>query len=86
MLRTQNHDAFGLAVLIFQILFMGRHPFSGQYLGAGDMSLERAIQELRFAYGSGAAARLMRQPPFTPDLATASPQVALLFERSFSAP
>lgn len=85
VLRTPNHDAFGLAVLIFQILFMGRHPFSGQYLGAGDMSLEKAIQELRFAYGSGATTRLMRQPPFTPDLTTASSQVALLFERSFSA-
>ena len=27
--RTSNHDRFGLAVLIFHLLFMGRHPFSG---------------------------------------------------------
>jgi DNA-binding helix-hairpin-helix protein with protein kinase domain len=27
--RTANHDAFGLAVVIFQLLFMGRHPFIG---------------------------------------------------------
>src|SRR5581483_11019597 len=39
--RTINHDCFGLAVLIFQLLFMGRHPFSGQYSGQGEMTLER---------------------------------------------
>jgi DNA-binding helix-hairpin-helix protein with protein kinase domain len=25
--RTSNHDNFGLAVLVFQLLFMGKHPF-----------------------------------------------------------
>ena len=43
------HDAFGLAVLIFQILFMGRHPYSGHFLGSGEMPIERAIREHRFA-------------------------------------
>ena len=32
VVRTQDHDAFGLAVIIFQLLFMGRHPFSGAFL------------------------------------------------------
>src|SRR5215475_2944533 len=27
--RAQEHDGFGLAVAIFQLLFMGRHPFAG---------------------------------------------------------
>src|SRR5205814_7863741 len=27
--RTKQHDAFGLAVLIFHMLFLGRHPFAG---------------------------------------------------------
>ncbi|MEQ1895710.1 MAG: hypothetical protein ABL998_24485, partial [Planctomycetota bacterium] len=27
--RSENHDAFGLAVLVFQLLFLARHPFSG---------------------------------------------------------
>ena len=26
IVRTANHDCFGLAVIIFQLLFMGRHP------------------------------------------------------------
>src|SRR5260221_336565 len=27
--RTENHDRFGLAVLIYQLLFVGRHPYQG---------------------------------------------------------
>jgi DNA-binding helix-hairpin-helix protein with protein kinase domain len=82
--RTPNHDAFGLAVVIFQLLFLGRHPFSGTFLGRGEMPLEKAIRELRFAYGREAAARKMKQPPHTPPLAVASPAVAALFERAFA--
>ena len=29
--RTIEHDNFGLAVAIFHLLFMGRHPFAGRY-------------------------------------------------------
>ena len=84
VVRTANHDNFGLAVLIFHLLFMGRHPFAGTYLGASDMSIERAIEEFRFAYGSAAPARRMKQPPHTPSLAAASQPVAVLFERAFA--
>src|SRR5262249_60225971 len=58
--RAQEHDGFGLAIVIFQLLFMGRHPFSGNFLGAGEMTLERAIREFRFAYGADAEVRKMR--------------------------
>lgn len=85
VLRTPNHDAFGLAVLIFQLLCMGRHPFSGSYLGAGEMPLERAIKEFRFAYGSGATLRQMKQPPGTLLLPSLTEPVTALFERAFSA-
>lgn len=85
VVRTPNHDAFGLAVLVFQILFMGRHPFSGGFLGHGDMPLEKAIREFRFAYGPQASTCQMRQPPATLDLLAASQGVATLFERAFSA-
>lgn len=82
--RTANHDNFGLAVIIFQLLFMGRHPFSGQYLGPGEMSIEKAISEFRFAYGPEAATRQMKPPPATLPLAAVSDQVATLFERAFT--
>lgn len=82
-IRTMNHDAFGLAVIIFQLLFMGRHPFSGAYLGASEMPIEKAIKEYRFAYGPGAPSRQMRQPPGTLSLEAVSQPIAQLFERAF---
>jgi DNA-binding helix-hairpin-helix protein with protein kinase domain len=84
VLRTPDHDLFGLAVLLFQLLFMGRHPFSGRYLGPGDLALERAIKEFRFAYGASAQARQMLPPPHAPDLSLVTPDVAPLFERAFA--
>jgi DNA-binding helix-hairpin-helix protein with protein kinase domain/Tfp pilus assembly protein PilF len=81
--RTQEHDGFGLAVVIFQLLFMGRHPFSGRFLGAGEMPLERAIRESRFAYGVDAEVRGMRQPPGTLALDSMPSWLVGLFRRAF---
>lgn len=81
--RTANHDNFGLAVLIFQLLFMGRHPFSGKFLGEGENTLENSIRERRFAYGDDAPEREMKQPPGTLPLAAVSASVAELFRRAF---
>jgi DNA-binding helix-hairpin-helix protein with protein kinase domain len=84
ILRTPNHDNFGLAVIIFQMLFMARHPFSGRFLGSGEMPMERAISEYRFAYGSNAAAMQMQPPPASLGLNGVTRDVALLFERAYS--
>ncbi len=52
--KTGMTDAFkvgfGLAVLLFQLLFLGRHPFSGVFGGRGEMTVVRAVSECRFAY------------------------------------
>jgi DNA-binding helix-hairpin-helix protein with protein kinase domain len=82
--RTPNHDRFGLAVLVFYLLFMGRHPFMGRYLGRGDMPLERAIREYRFAYSRAAAQVQMAPPPLALPLTVTSPDLVRLFERAFS--
>ncbi|MDX2263414.1 MAG: protein kinase domain-containing protein [Hyphomicrobiales bacterium] len=84
LLRNPNHDNFGLAVLLFHLLFMGRHPFAGRFLGRGDMSIEKAIEELRFPYGTQKAAAQMEPPPNVPALAVASEPIAKLLERAFS--
>jgi DNA-binding helix-hairpin-helix protein with protein kinase domain/Tfp pilus assembly protein PilF len=81
--RAQEHDCFGLAAVIFQLLFMGRHPFSGRYLEAGEMPLERAIRERRFAYGADSEARKMRQPLGTLALDSIPPPLVHLFRRAF---
>jgi len=84
VLRDSNHDCFGLAVLIFHLLFMGRHPFAGRFSGSGEMGLERAIAEHRFAYGSGRHASQMEPPPNVPSLSIVPHSIALMFERAFA--
>lgn len=84
MLRTQNHDNFGLAILIFLLLFMGRHPFSGVYKGKDDMPIERAIAEYRFAFGRNAALKAMSPPPNAVGLSIVPGEVASLFEQAFT--
>jgi DNA-binding helix-hairpin-helix protein with protein kinase domain len=83
IVRTPNHDRFGLAVLIFQFLFVGRHPYAGVYLGAGDLAFEDGIRDYRFAYGPRAQAVQMAAPPFTPTLADLPPEFTTLFCRAF---
>ena len=47
--RTTDHDNFGLAVAIFLLLFMGRHPYAGRHEGP-DLPIGQAIKQNRFAY------------------------------------
>ena len=84
IVRNQNNDNFGLAVMIFLMLFMGRHPFAGKYLGPDQMPIPRAIKECRFPYGALRAAVQMEQPPATPPLSIVGYEVAFLFERAFA--
>jgi DNA-binding helix-hairpin-helix protein with protein kinase domain len=81
--RLPAHDNFGLAVIIFQLLFLGRHPFAGNYLGDEDKSLEDCIRELRFAYSPDAHLWKVKQPPGTLSLSAVSPRIAAMFERAF---
>jgi DNA-binding helix-hairpin-helix protein with protein kinase domain len=80
---TVEHDSFGLGVLVFHLLFMGRHPFAGRYLGAGDMPIERAISERRFAFSDARLSYQMDVPPYAPTLQLVPPRLANLFERAF---
>jgi len=83
--RTPNHDAFGLAVLTFLLLFMGRHPFAGRISdGQSDLSLEQAISSLRFAYSATALAHRLLPPPNTLPLQIVPPAMASMFEQAFS--
>ena len=50
VIRTVNTDTFSLATLIFQLLFMGRAPFTGTNLTSEDIDEEKAIRTNEFAY------------------------------------
>src|SRR5262249_33521862 len=81
--RTPNHDAFGLAVLIFNLLFMVRDPFAGHYLSPGFMRIEQAILEFRFAYSKRTRETSMEPPPNVPLLPDIPVPLADAFERAF---
>lgn len=82
--RTKNHDNFGLALILFHILLMGRHPFSGVFSGSGDMPLEKSIAQFRYAFGRNAASKEMSPPPNSMAPAILPAEIANLFERAFT--
>lgn len=84
VIRTTNHDAFGLAVVIFQLLFLGRHPYSGTYLGSGEMPIGLAIRDGRFVYGSVSPRAQMKPPPHSLPLTAGTVRIAEMFERAFA--
>nr|WP_319376412.1 hypothetical protein [uncultured Methanoregula sp.] len=82
--RSPSHDTFGLAVLIFQLLFMGRHPYSGVYSGREDMPIEKAIAEYRFAFSKNAKQKSISPPPNSVGLSIVPRDLAELFESAFT--
>ena len=82
MTRLPEHDRFGLAVMIFQLLMEGTHPFAGIYTGSGDPPpYESRIAGGYFPYG---AARLAYRPlPLAPPIEILPPNLWELFSRCF---
>lgn len=78
--RTTTHDQFGLAVLIFQILIMGRHPFAGR---GRELTLEESIAQFLYAYTNGHSNGIT-PPPGVPSLSDFPQPIANAFEYSFS--
>jgi DNA-binding helix-hairpin-helix protein with protein kinase domain len=83
--RTSNHDNFGLALLIFHLLFGGRHPYSGVPLckGVGD-ALETDIKELRYAYAQDAQKRGIGPPPGSISLSMVPDSMEAMFHQAFT--
>lgn len=83
--RTANHDNFGLAILIFHLLFGGRHPFSGVPLapGVGD-ALESDIKAFRYAYAKDARKRGIAPPPRSIPITLVPADMQSMFELAFT--
>jgi DNA-binding helix-hairpin-helix protein with protein kinase domain len=82
--RTPNHDAFGLAVLIFHLLMMGRHPYAGVHRGANaPQTLEQSIGQDRYVY-TGSSASPSSPPGSAPPVDVLHPAVRNLFETAFA--
>lgn len=81
--RTHEHDNFGLAVAIFHLLFMGRHPYAGRHNGP-DISMGDAIAQNRFAFSlTRQSATQTTPPPGALTLDMFPPAVATAFESAF---
>lgn len=81
--RTPAHDNFGLAVAIFQLLAMGKHPYAGRYSGA-DLTLGEAIAQHRFAFSVNRRNETLTIPPPGSMLLNDFPSpIAQAFEASF---
>lgn len=81
--RTTEHDLFGLAVLIFQLLMEGTHPFSGIFQGAGEPPpYEARIAAGHFAYSKGRNMPYI-PTPIAPPYEILHPNLRQLFARCF---
>ncbi len=80
--RTKEHDAFGLAVILFQLLFLGRHPHAGVTRGR-PVPIEKAIADQRFAF-SELRSLGVAPPPHTLRLGDLPRAIRLAFERAFA--
>jgi DNA-binding helix-hairpin-helix protein with protein kinase domain len=81
IVRTPAHDQFGLAVAIFQLLFMGRHPYAGQSKDS-HLTLDQFIARNLFAYSRA------RNTGVTPPVGVATLEdfpgdIGAAFERAF---
>lgn len=81
--RLPEHDLFGLAVLLFQLLMEGTHPFAGVYTGPGEPPpIEARILAGHFPYGAGKNSPY-RPMPAAPPLGLLAPALRQLFIRCF---
>lgn len=61
--RTVNTDSFSLAVLIFQLVFLGKHPFAGAPIGDATIDNEEdAIRLKQFPYSQRKTDKKLKPP------------------------
>lgn len=85
IVRTPNHDNFGLAVFIFQLLCMGRHPFMGRHAAPGDPpTIEEAIAQSRYAFSTDRGRTRLTPPPGSLPVDVLPPTIQRLFEEAFA--
>jgi serine/threonine protein kinase len=79
--RLEEHDRFGLAVLIYELLMQSNHPFRGEdHQGRTIGQLIAAREFPTSTRGSG-----VTRPPEVPALATLHPKLERLFVECFGA-
>lgn len=83
VIRTSNTDNFSLATLIFQLLFLGRAPFTGINSTGKDIDEETAIKKHEFAYSLKNANKRLFPAKNSLTLNTMTSGVSALFHAAF---
>jgi len=85
VVRFPQQDLFGLAILLFELLFVGRHPFIGSYPASykGPQELDFNIKNGRYFYGSSRPLGF-GPPPGVPLPATLPSDISQKFEQAFA--
>ena len=83
IVRTVNTDSFSLAVLLFQLLFLGRHPFAGRHKGVADFDEETAIRNREFAYSLDNKKKKLSPPNDSFPITNLPGVVVTLFHQAF---
>ena len=83
--RTAQHDRFSLAVMIFYLLFLGRHPFSGDPTdpSVSTFELQDAIAARKFAYSPNSLAFGVQPPKIAPPVKDLGADLIPLFVKAF---
>jgi DNA-binding helix-hairpin-helix protein with protein kinase domain len=80
--REPAQDLFGLAVLIFEMLMEGTHPFAGAFKGSGEAPpYEQRISAGHFPYGTRTVPYGTK--PIAPRFTVLHPAIQQLFIRAF---
>ena len=81
--RAQDHDMFGLAVIIYQLLMEGVHPFTGIYTGSDDPpQIEDRIANGHFPHSRSRGVPY-RPSPLSPPWNSLHPSLQDLFIQCF---
>lgn len=84
VVRFPEHDRFALAVLIFQLLMEGNHPFRARWRGKGDAPpLEERLRAGWYPYRDGSGRLPVSPPENAPALSWLYPALVDLFQRCF---
>lgn len=81
--RTQNHDNFQLALMLFRILMQGRHPFVGAPTGANVPDDAEAVRSHQYVYGGLSPS--MAVPPSAPPIDLLPKRLQGMFALAFGA-
>jgi len=83
VVRTEETDSFSLGILIFQLLFLGRHPFAGRNNSQEDIDEDTAIRNHEFAYSLRKTSKRLSPPDAAFKIQYLPDGLVNLFHRAF---